>query len=323
MMEHLNMSREQNARFPESMTDVRGFEVRTQSDNEKVGRVDDLVCSPDGRLRYLDVDAGGFFNAHRVALPIGAAEVDRTNDVVWVRGMSKDQIKDLPEYSGDASSITDDYEKRVRRSIGSSPDRSDSELYDQGRFYAERGGESAREARLILSEEELHVGKRSVKAGEAGLRKTVESKHVEETVPLVHEEVTVERRPITDRNARGATISEGEVRIPLMAEEAVVEKRAVAKEEVVLSKKQVTENKTVGADVQRERLDESGLHATTRNVADRVVRGDVADETRAGREASRTDRSLGEKIADKADDLKDRVDGNPRSRPGPDATDRR
>jgi hypothetical protein len=31
--------------------------------------------------------------------------------------------------------------------------------------------------------------------------------------------------------------------------------------------------------------------------------------------------SAGQKLADKADDLKDRVDGNPASRPGPDATD--
>ena len=33
-------------------------------------------------------------------------------------------------------------------------------------------------------------------------------------------------------------------------------------------------------------------------------------------------RSLGGRLADAADDLKDRVDGNPASRPGPDATDR-
>lgn len=36
-----------------------------------------------------------------------------------------------------------------------------------------------------------------------------------------------------------------------------------------------------------------------------------------------TSTGLGDRIADKADDLKDRVDGNPASRPGPDATDRR
>jgi photosynthetic reaction center H subunit len=36
-----------------------------------------------------------------------------------------------------------------------------------------------------------------------------------------------------------------------------------------------------------------------------------------------TSSGLGDRIADKADDLKDRFDGNPASRPGPDPTDRR
>ena len=39
------------------------------------------------------------------------------------------------------------------------------------------------------------------------------------------------------------------------------------------------------------------------------------DRTKAGAE------NVGNKLADKADDLKDRVDGNPASKPGPDATD--
>lgn len=51
------------------------------------------------------------------------------------------------------------------------------------------------------------------------------------------------------------------------------------------------------------------------------------DKTKAGAESAweRTKHGaerLGDKIADGADDMKDRVDGNPESRPGPDATDR-
>jgi len=324
-MQHLNLSRHQDIQFPESMADVRGFEVRTQDDNEKVGKVDDLVLSPDGRIRYLDVDLGGFFNTKHVALPIGAAQVDRTNDVVWVSGMTKEQIKDLPDYNGDATSITDDYETGVRSSFlgrAAKGRSSDAELYDQGRFYAERGGTAAREARLILSEEQLNIGKRQVQAGEVGIRKTVETEHVRESVPLVHEEVTIERRPISGADAAAnAEISEDEIRVPLMAEEPVVEKRTVAKEEVVLGKRQVTENQTVEADLRRERLDESGLRGAAANdVADR----DLADDVSATRGTTgRKGRGVGGKLADKVDDLKDRVDGNPASRPGPDATDRR
>lgn len=323
-MQYRNLSQHQDVQFPESMADVRGFEVRTQSDDEKVGKVDDLVCSADGRIRYLDVDMGGFFTTKHVALPIGAAQVDRANDVVWVTGMTKDQIKDLPDYTGDASTITDDYETGVRSSFASGATAgrsSDTDLYDQGRFYAERGGEAAREGRLILSEEQLTVGKRQVQAGEVGIRKTVETEHVSEDVSLMHEEVTIERRPITDRTAAaGAQITEEEIRIPLMAEEAVVEKRVVPTEEVVLHKRQVAETQSVEADLQRERLEESGLRGTaSRTLADR----DVTDDVSASGSGSSSGRGVTDRIADRVDDLKDRVDGNPSSRPGQDATDSR
>ena len=307
-MQHLNLSRNPDARFPDSIADVRGFEVRSREMDEKLGKVDDVIYTSDGRIRYLDVDLGGFFNTKHVALPIGIGQVDRVNDVIWLTGVNKRQLEELPEYTGDPDRITDEYETTLRRTfVSGTAGRSDVDLYDQGRFYGERGGAAAREERLILSAEELNVGKRKVQAGEVGLRKTVETEHVTEKVPLVREEVTVERRPITDRSAAAnAKIGEDEVRIPLMAEEAVVEKRTVPKEEVVARKRQVTDEQTVEADLRRERLDESGVREAA----------DVNATTRKGR-------GMADKLADKIDDVKDRVDGNPASKPGRDRTDRR
>jgi hypothetical protein len=43
----------------------------------------------------------------------------------------------------------------------------------------------------------------------------------------------------------------------------------------------------------------------------------------SGAQDRATNSGLLDRAADKLDDLKDRVDGNPASRPGPDATDRR
>src|SRR5262249_32287413 len=157
--------------------------------DEGVGKVADLICSGDGQIRYLDVELGGLFSGGRhVAVPVGTAHVDQRADVVRVTDLSKDQIKDLPDYSGDASSITNEYEDAILRVCGrmTAPSRGTADLYDQGRFYSERSGDAARDARLVLSEEELTVGKRQVRAGEAGLRKTVETEHVKESVPLVH-----------------------------------------------------------------------------------------------------------------------------------------
>jgi uncharacterized protein (TIGR02271 family) len=338
-MQHYNLGQSSTAQFPESMTDVRGYEVRTRDTDEKIGKVDGLVCSPDGQIRYLDVDLAGLFNTRHVALPVGAAQVDRTNDVVWVTGLSKDQIKDLPDYTGDASSITDDYEQGIRRSVtggaamgagaasnhaasnrAASNRAADTDLYDQGRFYAERGGEAARNARLVLSEEQLSIGKRQVQAGEVALHKTVETEHVTETVPLMREEVTIERHPIAAGSTTDANIQigEDEIRIPVMEEQAVVEKRTVATEEVVVNKRTVTENETVEADLRRERVDIDDSTTTQRA-------GATTGRT-SGSKSGAADRATNsgplDRLADKADNLKDRVDGNPASRPGPDATDR-
>lgn len=328
-MAYSSLSQYQNTQFPSDLTDVRGFEVRTRDDDDKVGRVHDLVCTADGQIRYLDVDLGGFFNPRHVVLPVGAAQVDRSNDVVWITGMSKAQIKDLPDYDGDASSLTGDYESNVRRSASSIT--SDDELYDHGRFYADRHGSAARDARLVLSEEQLAVGKRQVSAGTVGVRKTVETEHVRETVPLVREEVVVERHALSGEQAnlagRDLTIGEDEIRVDLTREEAVVDKRVVPVEEVVLRKQAVTEERVIDETVRRERavVDEGTLGADRSRGLSGGLSGQVGSrEAGMSGAADRAhDSGLLDRAADKLDDVKDRVDGNPASRPGPDATDRR
>ena len=318
-MPYSALNQYQDARFPNELADVRGFEVRTRDDDDKVGRVEDLVCTADGQIRYLDVDLGGFFSSRHVVLPVGAAQVDRQNDVVWITGLTKAQIKALPDYTGDATLIDDRYENQVRGAYGATS--TDTDMYDQGRFYAERGGDRAREARLVLSEEQLSVGKRQVSAGEVGVRKTVETEHVRETVGLMREEVTIERHPVSadSANLRDATIGEDEIRVPLMREEAVVEKRVVPTEEIVLNKRAVTEEQNVEADLRRERavVDDAAVRAQSTASGRASVAGASGAADRA------TDSGLLDRAADKLDDVKDRVDGNPASRPGPDASDRR
>ncbi|HYW09596.1 MAG TPA: DUF2382 domain-containing protein, partial [Longimicrobium sp.] len=75
---------------------------------------------------------------------------------------------------------------------------------------------------------------------------------------LTHDEVTVERHPIQGGMVAGglnSTIGEDTVRVQLTAEEAVVEKRVVPKEELVVKKHQVTEERTVEADLRSERAE--------------------------------------------------------------------
>ena len=118
------------------------------------------------------------------------------------------------------------------------------------------------EERITLSEEELAVGKRQVRAGEVEVEKHVETEHVRREVPLSHEEVTVERRPIDGMVAGGVNeIREEHIRVPLSAEEAVVEKRVVPKEELVVKKQQVTEERMVEADLRTERAEVREINA--------------------------------------------------------------
>ena len=330
-MAYSALSQHQDARFPESLADVRGYEVRTRDDDDKVGKVADLVCTSDGQIRYLDVDLGGFFNPRNVVVPIGAAQVDRERDVVWLTGMTKDQIKALPDYNGDVSTLTSDYESRITGVSGRTT--TDRDLYDQGRFYADRTGDAAREARLVLHEEQLAIGKRQVQAGEVGVRKTVETEHVRQNVEVTRDEVTIERHPVSAADASrfgAADIGEDEIRVPIMREEAVAEKRVVPTEEIVLTKHAVSEQAPVEADVRRERavVDDAAMRTRdARDTSDRVVDDRLttdrlaADRPVADRAENTVERGA-RKTANAIDDVKDRVDGNPASRPGPDATDR-
>jgi uncharacterized protein (TIGR02271 family) len=75
-------------------------------------------------------------------------------------------------------------------------------------------------------------------------------------VPVTREEVEIERRPVQPgAEARNVQIGEDEIRVPLMAEEVVAEKRVVPKEQVIIRKRPVTEQRTVQADVRKERID--------------------------------------------------------------------
>ena len=221
-----------------------------------------------------------------------------------------------PDYQGRQF---DDVEPDLRRGYESYAGSNQGAAWGDVRGYAADAYNRGQERRLVLSEEQLAVGKRQVQAGEVNLRKTVETERVSEQVGLMHEEVSIERRPLSAgaANAGDLRIGEETIRVPLTREEAVVEKRVVPVEEVVVRTNTVTENQTVEDTVRKERLVTEGLEQQ------RSASGSQAGMSGSGAADRATDSGLLDRAADKLDDLKDRVDGNPASRPGPDATDRR
>jgi uncharacterized protein (TIGR02271 family) len=112
---------------------------------------------------------------------------------------------------------------------------------------------------MTRSEEQLRVGTETREAGRARLRKHVVTEHQQVSVPVSHEELTLEREPITEAN-RGAAydgpaISEEEHEVTLHAERPVVDTEAVAVERVRLGKQAVTEQETVGGEVRKEQIE--------------------------------------------------------------------
>jgi uncharacterized protein (TIGR02271 family) len=125
---------------------------------------------------------------------------------------------------------------------------------------------------MTLSEERLNVGTRSQEVGRARLRKYVVTENVTETVPVSHEEVTLQREPITDANVGnaldGPAISEEEHEVVLHAETPVVEKEAVPVERVRLDKTTVTGQEQVSEGLRKEEIEVDG--DTTRDRDNRI-----------------------------------------------------
>ncbi len=290
--------------------DVRGWQV-VASDGRKIGEVDELLIDTNAmKVRYLDVEVeNGLMSEpdRHVLVPIGYARLDRGSDQVMVDNIASTDLRTMPAY--DQSPVTRDYETSVRNSFmggaaatglaagaastagththGTADTTHDTDFYthdsfDDNRFYGRQTG-SENEQRLTLSEEELAVGTRQVEAGAVEIDKRVETEHVRESVPVMHEEAIVERRPLSGDalGARGATIGEGEtIRVPLTEEEVVAEKRTVAKEELVVRKQEVTETETVEADLRRERAEvhretETHLGHTTTGTTDPLRRDNL------------------------------------------------
>ncbi|MER2109358.1 MAG: YsnF/AvaK domain-containing protein [Desemzia incerta] len=111
------------------------------------------------------------------------------------------------------------------------------------------------EERISLQEERLDVDTNEVQTGEVHVKKNVteETKTVE--VPVQHEEVTIEKRPVTGNEPADGTIGDEEISIPITEEQIEVTKRPVVTDEVVINKETKEETKEVSETVRKEDLD--------------------------------------------------------------------
>jgi uncharacterized protein (TIGR02271 family) len=258
------------------------------ADGDKLGKVgqvylDDQTGSPE----WTTVSTGMFGTSETFVPLTDATVADGTLRVPY----QKSKVKDAPRVDADQGHLSPEEETELYRyygvGVGTETARVDTAQTDTTRTDTTRTDTIGTDANrhgtvghdtsgpttddaMTRSEEQIRVGTQQVETGRARLRKYVVTEDVTTTVPVSHEEVRLEREPITDANRdealAGPAISEEEHEVVLHAERPVVAKETVPVERVRLDTETVTEQETVTDTVRKEQIesDVDGVRDTDR-----------------------------------------------------------
>jgi uncharacterized protein (TIGR02271 family) len=254
----------------DTISRVIGQDVYDES-GEKIGSAAEVYLDDEtGQPEWVTVRTG-LFGTKESFVPIRNA--DLTDGGVRVP-VSKTQVKDAPKIDTDGHlSPQEEQELYTYYGMGTGDAGTLTTGFEtagtetRGTVGHDTSGPTTDDA-MTLSEERLNVGTRSEEVGRARLRKYVVTENVTETVPVSHEEVRLEREPITDGNIGnaldGPAISEEEHEVTLRAERAVVDKEAVPVERVRLDKTTVTEQQQVTEGLRKEEIEVEGADTDRR-----------------------------------------------------------
>lgn len=72
-------------------------------DNNKIGEIDDVILDANGKAKQLVISSGGFLGIgeKQVAVDYSAANWDSQNNRLNLAGMSRDDVKSMPEFKYD------------------------------------------------------------------------------------------------------------------------------------------------------------------------------------------------------------------------------
>ena len=229
----------------------------------KLGTIGEVYLDDEtGRPEWATVRTG-MFGTKESFVPLADADLSGSDLRL---PYDKDKVKHAPQVDTDGHlSPTEEAELYRHYGFGSGTDASVTKTTTtttgtngHGTVGHDTSGPTTDDA-MTRSEEHLNVGTQRVEAGRARLRKYVVTENVTQTVPVSHEEVVLEREPITDGNVGnaldGPAISEEEHEVTLHAERPVVAKEAVPVERVRLDTETVTEQQTVTDTVRKEQIE--------------------------------------------------------------------
>ena len=287
------------------LTRVTGSTV-VDNDGDKIGTAREVyVDDATGQPEWVTVNTG-LFGTSESFIPLSSATL--ADDGLRVP-YDKKMVKDAPRL-GDSGHLTPEEEDELYRYYGISGQGRTDDLYlerdgqsttgtagiatgtagyesDRATVGHDTSGPTTDDA-MTRSEERLNVGTERREAGRARLRKYVTTETQTVNVPVTHEEVRLEREPITDANMgnamAGPSISEEEHEVVLTEERPVVDVEAVPVERVRMEKVAVTETEAVQGEVRSEHIEADGADITDRDT-DRGVtdRGGLLDRDGDGK----------------------------------------
>jgi len=246
----------------------------------------------------------GLFGTNETFVPLSEATVEGIDVLV---PYSKEEVKNAPQIESDGS-ISAEEEVTLYRYYGFTYDdgtagtvdsdagtdtliESESETVtetdtfpgtDRGAAAGLAGGAASGTGRsaasgsniddaMTRSEERLDVGTEERETGKARLRKYTVTETVTTEVPVSHEEVRIEREPVTDANRdaamRGPELRDDEYEVTLHSEEPVVSKHTEPVERVRLETETVTGSETVSGDIRKEKIDTEVDEGAPRNTS--------------------------------------------------------
>ena len=245
------------------------------SDGEKLGTIDTMYADRDGGEPTFATVHTGLFGAKTHFVPLADATLQ--GDTVTVP-YAKALVGDAPNIDKD-SELSPEEEQRLYAHYGvrgagtattGTTDTQTQGITDgdaQGNAHGTVGHDTSgptTDDAMTRSEERLQVGTEQVETGRAKLRKYITSETVTETVPVSHEEVRIEREPITDATSAkaydGPALSEEEHEVTLTATKPVVNKETVPVERVRLGTETVQENVQVSEEVRKENIETDNVY---------------------------------------------------------------
>ncbi len=244
-------------------------------DGEKLGKVDSIYLDQETERPEWAAVKSGFFGSHVSLVPLATA--DLAGEELRVP-YTKDQLQGAPHQDPDGA-LSPSEEAKLFEHYGVSyggdtvtaqgggtgvgqHELRDETVGERDTVGHDTSGPNTDRA-MTRSEERLHVGTEQTEVGRARLRKHVVTENVTKTVPVSHEEVRIDREPITEANrgdaVDGPAISEEEHEVTLHAERPVTHTETVPVERVRLGTETVTEQQEVGGEIRKERIDTDGV----------------------------------------------------------------